>query len=649
MPLEDTAALLDVCIVCALADEARAFLQTVAQRCQVPIEERISPQHRYDYRFATIENHKKEPLTLHVSWLPRYGPQEMVLHLTHVIEEFQPRMACMTGICAGDRVHVARGDLVVAERTFSYDQGAFVTDEYGRQVHQHDTLTYQIEENLLRFLQFFASWEALLSDLQYPAAEPHPPTVHCHIKPLASGSAVRRDNPFQDIQVPVRGAIAIDMEGAAFGRVMSSHPPIPWLIVKGVSDYADVEKDDSYHDYAMHAAALYALSVLQAYVTSERLPKQHRPGVAQTTPAANDASEQAGVSNGAPYAAGTITMAQTAASLEQATRAQSGRLSPPHKPGAFLRRYDAHASWVLAVAWEPTGTRIASAGADGTVRIWEAETGESLLTYRGHTHLLNTINIHASISTIAWSPDGGRMASAGSGTKVHIWDAATGQILTLYQGHSGLLPDVWTAAWSPDGKQVASVCSSIGIDKTIHIWDAASGQTLKRYDVRANWLPNLSVPALAWSSDGTRLAAACGDRTIRIWDSATDRLTALHHFRAQWSSDIAWSPDQRYLASAHSDHTVQIWETDAPTARSVMTYHGHTDAVRCVAWSPDGAYLASAAHDCTVRIWETRTGKHVYTYQGHTGWVTAVSWSSTGTHLASASNDKTVLIWQREI
>ncbi|HEY1350120.1 MAG TPA: hypothetical protein VGF67_10890 [Ktedonobacteraceae bacterium] len=288
----------------------------------------------------------------------------------------------------------------------------FVEDEHGRQVHQHETLTYQIEENLLRFLQFFSSWEAYLSDLPHPVAEQPSPAVHCHIKPLASGSAVRRDNPFQDIQVPVRGAIVIDLEGAAFGRVMSSHPPIPWLIVKGVSDYADAEKDASYHDYAMRTSALYALSVLQAYVTSERLPRQQQPATAQT------AASPAG--NGAPYGAGTTTVAQTIASCEQGTGAQSGRPSPPQQPGTFVRRYDAHASRVLAVVWEPVGTRIASAGADGTVRIWKAESGEALLTYRGHTHLLNSINIHASISTVAWSPDGERIASAGSGTKVHI-------------------------------------------------------------------------------------------------------------------------------------------------------------------------------------------------------------------------------------
>ena len=56
---------------------------------------------------------------------------------------------------------------------------------------------------------------------------------------MASGSAVRADNPFNEVRAPVRSTVAIDMEGGAFGLVMSHHPLIPWLVVKGVCDYAD--------------------------------------------------------------------------------------------------------------------------------------------------------------------------------------------------------------------------------------------------------------------------------------------------------------------------------------------------------------------------------------------------------------------------
>jgi hypothetical protein len=67
----------DVCIVCALPEEARAFLEVVRQQGQSVVEERISPGYYYSYRFATLKRDKDEPLNLHISWLPRYGPQEM--------------------------------------------------------------------------------------------------------------------------------------------------------------------------------------------------------------------------------------------------------------------------------------------------------------------------------------------------------------------------------------------------------------------------------------------------------------------------------------------------------------------------------------------------------------------------------------------
>jgi tetratricopeptide (TPR) repeat protein/nucleoside phosphorylase len=277
--MEEAAQLYDVCIVCALPEEARAFLEVVQRQCDNPPEEGISPRYHYSYRFATIKNDKDEPLNLHLSWLPRYGPQEMTLHLSRVLEEYQPRMAGMTGICAGDASRVQLGDLVVAERTFTYDNGKYTLDEQGRRVHEHDTLTYQLDANLLQFLGLFDAWRPLVACLRRPASPPQlrRSKVACHIKPLASGSAVRADDPFEAVRAPVRGTVAIDMEGAAFGLVMSHHPLIPWLIVKGISDYADRAKNDAYHGYAARASALYALSFIRAYLTAERLPRRDRP------------------------------------------------------------------------------------------------------------------------------------------------------------------------------------------------------------------------------------------------------------------------------------------------------------------------------------------------------------------------------------
>jgi tetratricopeptide (TPR) repeat protein/nucleoside phosphorylase len=264
----------DVCVVCALSEEVRAFLEVVRSQGESVLEEGKSPGYHYSYRFATIKNNKDEPLNLHISWLPRYGPQEMALHLSHVLEECQPRIALMTGICAGDSKQAHLGDLVVAERTFTYDSGKFTRDERGRRVHLHDTLTYQLDANILQFLWLFDEWKPLVAELERPPSPPGQRDTTCHIKAMASGSAVRADHPFEDVQVPVRGTVAIDMEGAAFGMVMSRNPLTPWLVVKGVCDYADQQKNDAYHDYAARASALYALSFIRAYVTNERFPSQ---------------------------------------------------------------------------------------------------------------------------------------------------------------------------------------------------------------------------------------------------------------------------------------------------------------------------------------------------------------------------------------
>jgi len=188
----------DVCIVCALQEEASAFIEVVKQYGKVPLEECMSPRYRYSYRFATIKNHKDEPLRLHISWPPRYGQQEMVLHFSHVLEEYQPCMALMTGICAGNARYVHLGDLVVAERVFTYDTGKVVHDEQGQSVFLPDTPIYELNDKILQFLGLFDKWFPLVTDLKRPV--PQPEECKCHIKAMASGSAVRADNPFEKIR-----------------------------------------------------------------------------------------------------------------------------------------------------------------------------------------------------------------------------------------------------------------------------------------------------------------------------------------------------------------------------------------------------------------------------------------------------------------
>src|SRR5579885_2089069 len=145
----------DVCVVCALSEEAEAFIEALTELCGVPYETGQSTRNQRDYRYATIDNNQGEPLNILISWPPSYGPTEISLHLSSVLDEFKPCFAAMTGICAGDKNKVKLGDIVVAERAFSYDSGKIVQGQDGLTEQLYDTNPYHPDPNVLQFARMF--------------------------------------------------------------------------------------------------------------------------------------------------------------------------------------------------------------------------------------------------------------------------------------------------------------------------------------------------------------------------------------------------------------------------------------------------------------------------------------------------------------
>jgi WD40 repeat protein len=300
-----------------------------------------------------------------------------------------------------------------------------------------------------------------------------------------------------------------------------------------------------------------------------------------------------------------------------------------HPGGDTLLNLNQHTDLVFAVAWSPDGTKIATASADRTVKIWDAESGALICTYYGHS---------GEVYTLAWSPNGQEIASGGDDNTVQIWNSTCDSPpLLTYTGHTNA---VYTLAWSPDGKEIISGSA----DNTAQIWSVARGKTLLTLQFSDH------VFSVAWfhgNTNGTKIAIGDWNDTIQVgnWNVNTDRWTTLYSYRTSDAvNSVAWSPNGRYLVSGNQDDTAEVWDTMKGTL--LYTYDGHSGGINSVAWSPDGQEIASGSNDHTVRIWSPFTRKTLMVYSEHSDDIWSVAWSPDGKEIVSGSWDHTAKVWK---
>jgi WD40 repeat protein len=330
---------------------------------------------------------------------------------------------------------------------------------------------------------------------------------------------------------------------------------------------------------------------------------------------------------------------------------------------------------VTALAWSPDSTLIASVGDDRKLLNADGASGtQTLLVWDAHSRKVRfTTAPQSTLTSLAWSPDGKDIASAGSISQhdriqqVRIWDARDGKaVQTLPMADS----QVNALSWSPNSHYLA-----IAGDQ-VHIWNLSTGRSI------LNWssVHLQQINALSWSPNGHYLAIggtmltedeglSSEKNAVWVLDASSGRIVFTRVGRSRdidstAISALAWSPDSRWIASANhviisytrgetqvtdDVSTIDVWQ---PIAHGQsISYAGDAHSL---AWSPQGQQLVAAGlhgglfSGLETCVFDAFTGKHFFCHsRSLEDWVSVVAWSPDGTLIASGDEhaDGAVDVW----
>lgn len=316
---------------------------------------------------------------------------------------------------------------------------------------------------------------------------------------------------------------------------------------------------------------------------------------------------------------------------------------------------------LYSVAYSADG-KVLAASRGNNVKVWSFDKSREGLTLRGHTD---------TVRSVAFDATGKYLVTASYDRSAKVWSLETGEEIATLRGHNA---PVNSAAFISNTRVV-----SASWDGSVKVWDITRSGESTVFHHHQDYARGLScspsgswasagadmmvavldpttgkvqtipsghkqnINALAFSPDSAKLASAGYDGTIRLLDMEQKKETAVWTGHEGLVYRVVFSPDGTRVASAGQDGTVRIW--DVATGKQVLRIDGHSGRVFGVAYRPDGKVIASAGDDRIVRLWDPATGKQLQTLEGHENDISNLVFSQDGTQLATSSLDRTARIW----
>jgi len=278
------------------------------------------------------------------------------------------------------------------------------------------------------------------------------------------------------------------------------------------------------------------------------------------------------------------------------------------------QKFEGHMETVLGVIHLPGGQRIMTCSDDGSLRVWNLESGEQI----GN----DWRDGESGVFTMALSPGGNIIASGSRDGSMRFWDIDTGKVIIGWMAHTDTITSL---CWSRDGGRVVTG----SYDGTVRVWNLESREIILEIKTR---LRDNQRPIAIYSADATMIATTSA-QSLEIWDAKTGQLIKNLRGQGHWeASCLAWSADGSTLI-AGSYSWIMTWNTTTWQQIHVLT--GHTSLVEDIAISPNGRILASASQDYTARLWNLDNGQPIGLPLQHAAILYCVSFSADGKLLAS--------------